>query len=225
MGPWFSATSSCAHDDVIKWKYFPCYWPFVRGIHRSPVNFPHKGQWRGALVFFYLFLNKRLSKHWWGWWFETVSRPLWRHPNVYGIHLVWAWNEFVSHCLHPHIREFIFTHHRNTTLGFFCHAMHCNMVAWANWNIFQHVKSVFFIENCYILIQISLTFVPQSALRNMSLVAHTMAWRRIGDQSLPKPIMTQPPNYTWCDYAILKRWVSGWLGSTLCCNNNSTRIK
>ena len=39
------------HDDVIKWKHHPCYWPFARGIHRSPVNHPHKGQWRGALVF------------------------------------------------------------------------------------------------------------------------------------------------------------------------------
>ena len=39
------------HDDVIKWKYFPRYWPFVREIHRSPVNSPHKGQWRGALMF------------------------------------------------------------------------------------------------------------------------------------------------------------------------------
>ena len=38
------------HDDVIKWKHFPRYWPFVRGIHRSPVNSPHKGQWRGALI-------------------------------------------------------------------------------------------------------------------------------------------------------------------------------
>ena len=36
------------HDDVIKWKHFPRYWPFVRGIHRSPVNSPHKGQWRRA---------------------------------------------------------------------------------------------------------------------------------------------------------------------------------
>ena len=27
------------------------YWPCVRGIHRSPVNFPHEGQWRGALMF------------------------------------------------------------------------------------------------------------------------------------------------------------------------------
>ena len=38
------------HDDVIKWKHFPRNWPFVRGIHRSPVNSPHKGQWRGALM-------------------------------------------------------------------------------------------------------------------------------------------------------------------------------
>ena len=40
-----------AHDDVIKWTHFPRYWPFVRGIHRSPVNSPYKGQWRGALMF------------------------------------------------------------------------------------------------------------------------------------------------------------------------------
>ena len=35
------------HDDVIKWKHFPRYWPFVGG----PVNSPHKGQWRRALMF------------------------------------------------------------------------------------------------------------------------------------------------------------------------------
>ena len=39
------------HNDVIKWKHFPRCWPFVWGLHRSPVNFPHKGQWRGALMF------------------------------------------------------------------------------------------------------------------------------------------------------------------------------
>ena len=36
---------------IPKWKYFPCYWTFVRGIHPSPVNSPHKGQWHGALAF------------------------------------------------------------------------------------------------------------------------------------------------------------------------------
>ena len=39
------------HDDVIKWKHFPRYWTFVQGIRRSPVNYPHEGQWRGALMF------------------------------------------------------------------------------------------------------------------------------------------------------------------------------
>ena len=36
--------------------------------------------------FFDLCLNKRLSKQWWGWWFETLLRPLWRHCN--GLQLV-----------------------------------------------------------------------------------------------------------------------------------------
>ena len=50
MTTWFSVKIGM-HDDVIKWKHFPRYWPFVQGIHRSAVNSPHKGQWRGALMF------------------------------------------------------------------------------------------------------------------------------------------------------------------------------
>ena len=74
-----------AYDDVIKWKDFPRYWPFVRGIHRYPMNSPHKGQWRGALmcVFICVWINGWVM---WGWWFETLSRPLWRHCNGKGYH-------------------------------------------------------------------------------------------------------------------------------------------
>ena len=73
----------CLDGFMIKCKHFPCYWPFVRGIHRSPVNSSHKGQWRGALMFSLICaLNKRLSKQWWGWWFDTPSCSLWRHSNV-----------------------------------------------------------------------------------------------------------------------------------------------
>ena len=39
------------HDDVIKWKHFPRNWPYMRGDSPVPVNSPHKGQCRGALVF------------------------------------------------------------------------------------------------------------------------------------------------------------------------------
>ena len=67
------------HDDVIEWKPFPRYWPFVRGIHRWPAQRPVT---RSFDVFFDLRLNKRLSKQSWGWWFETPSCPLWRHCNV-----------------------------------------------------------------------------------------------------------------------------------------------
>ena len=42
------------HDDVIKWKHLPRYWLFVRRIHRSSVNSPQKGQWRGALMFSFI---------------------------------------------------------------------------------------------------------------------------------------------------------------------------
>ena len=49
------------HDVVIKWKDFPSYWPFVRGIHRLPVNSPHNGRKRGALMFY---LTYAWTKRW-----------------------------------------------------------------------------------------------------------------------------------------------------------------
>ena len=44
--------SHSTHDNFIKWKHFPRNWPFVWGIHRWPVNFLHRGQWRGAFIFY-----------------------------------------------------------------------------------------------------------------------------------------------------------------------------
>ena len=47
-----------------------------------PGEFPTKRPvTRSFDVFFDLRLNQRLSKQWWGWWFETLSRPLWRQLN------------------------------------------------------------------------------------------------------------------------------------------------
>ena len=54
--PMVTHFTDTGHDDVIKWKHFPRYWPFVRGIHRWPVNSPHKGQWRRALMFSLIFV-------------------------------------------------------------------------------------------------------------------------------------------------------------------------
>ena len=73
------------HRDIIAWwrhqmKTFSGYWPFVWGIHRSPMKSPHKGLWSFD-IFFDLRLNKRLSKQWWSWWFDVLSCSLWRHCN------------------------------------------------------------------------------------------------------------------------------------------------
>ena len=62
-----------SHDDVIKWKHFPRYWPFVWGIHRSPVYSPHKGQWRGALMFYLIC----------AWIYGWVNNPNLRHHRIH----------------------------------------------------------------------------------------------------------------------------------------------
>ena len=76
-----STMKHSGHDDVIKWKHFPRYWPFVKEIHRSPANSPPMA--RIFEGFFYLRLNKRLRKQWWGWWFETPSRSLCKIGHVF----------------------------------------------------------------------------------------------------------------------------------------------
>ena len=94
---WFSMIYACAyawglcpavvftHDDVIKWKHFPRYWPFVRGIHRGPVNSPHKGQWRGALMYSLIcaWIN--------GWVNNGEAGDLRRHCAHYDVIVMW-WN-------------------------------------------------------------------------------------------------------------------------------------
>ena len=75
------------HDEVIKWKYFPRYWPFVWGIHRSPVNSPHKGQWRGAWMF-------SLICAWINGWVNNLEDGDLRHQRAhYGDMVMWAISE------------------------------------------------------------------------------------------------------------------------------------
>ena len=73
------------HDDVIKWKHF-CRVTGHLGVGNSPVTGEFPAQrpvtWSFG-VFFYLPLNKCLSKQPRRWWFEMPSRTLWRHCNGY----------------------------------------------------------------------------------------------------------------------------------------------
>ena len=56
------------------------------GEFTGPGEFPtQRPVTRSFDVFFDQGLNKRLNKHSWGWWFETLSSPLWRHRNLWVI--------------------------------------------------------------------------------------------------------------------------------------------
>ena len=64
---------------------FSALLPICTGNSPVPGEFPtQKPVTRSFDVFFDLRSNKRLSKQWRGWWFETESYPLWRHRNVHG---------------------------------------------------------------------------------------------------------------------------------------------
>ena len=68
------------HEDISKWKHFPRYWSFVRGIHRSLMNSPHKGQWRGALMFSLALTN--------GWVKSREAGDLRRHRTHYDVTVI-----------------------------------------------------------------------------------------------------------------------------------------
>ena len=77
---------------------------------------------RGFDVFFDLRLNKRLSKQSWGWWFETLSRPLWRHRNDYHLDfLAYLLPDYLVHhigytCWLNHIQNSLYYHYVNQYL-------------------------------------------------------------------------------------------------------------
>ena len=65
-------------------KTFSALLAICAGNSPVPGEFPaQRPVTRSFDVFFDQRLNKRLSKQSWDWWLETLSRPLWRHRNVY----------------------------------------------------------------------------------------------------------------------------------------------
>ena len=56
-----------------------CYWPFVRGIHWSPMNSPHNGRWRRALMFYLIYARTN------GWVNNGDAGDLRRHRAHYDV--------------------------------------------------------------------------------------------------------------------------------------------
>ena len=76
---------SCTSVEGMTWwrhqmESFSALLAICAGNSPVPGEFPtQRPVTRSFDVFFDLHPNKRLNKHWWGWWFETPSCPLWRH--------------------------------------------------------------------------------------------------------------------------------------------------
>ena len=104
LAPCCCACITDHHDDVIKWKYFPRYWP----IHQWLVNCPQGPVTRSVDVFFDLHLNKRLNKQRRGWCLETSSHPLWRYCNEM---LGFCMDICICPCLWTHSHLLSTSHH------------------------------------------------------------------------------------------------------------------
>ena len=119
--------NSWKHDDVIKWKHFPHYWPFVWELHRSPVNSLHKGQWRWALMFSLMCgINSWVNNH--------DAGDLRRHRTHYDVTVMrhsifcpWGWG---MRCLIVSILEKMTMLKRHWTLPVFLSALTQWPVVW-----------------------------------------------------------------------------------------------
>ena len=80
-------------DGVIKWNHFPHYWRVVRGIHQSPVNSPHKGQWRGALM------SSLICAWIKGWVNNDEAVDLRHHRAHYDVTIMRYIYDVFSHCM------------------------------------------------------------------------------------------------------------------------------
>ena len=85
----YSITTLCSW-----WRHqmetFPALLAFVQGIHRSPVNSPPKGQWRGALKF-------SLICVWINGWVNNREAGNWRRYRThYDVTVMWKWRRGVG---------------------------------------------------------------------------------------------------------------------------------
>ena len=168
----------------------------VWGIHRSPVNAPHEGQWHGALMF--SLICTRIN----GWVNNREAGDLRLHRAYYYVTvkerfyhdvMVQRW-ELKCHCsrmLYPR-----FTRHKALVVitdGFRFHSMHLLALINAlrprqDGRHFQDdiLKWIFFNENIWILNAILPKFVPKGPIDNNRALEQILAWHRSG----VKPLVT-----------------------------------
>ena len=110
------------HDDVIIWKHFPHYWPFVRGIHRS--------QWHGALMF-------SLISTWINGWVNNREAGDLRCLHVH-YDIIAMFYEILHHieCSSPYtsiLSHLAYSHHYNMSAWVHVKGDHLKHHQWYDW--------------------------------------------------------------------------------------------
>ena len=118
-------------------------------------------------VVFDIRLNKRFSKQPWGWWFETPSLSLWRHCND-----------------KVHSKGDLTLYSKGTMFNTLRPRQNGRHVT------DDSFKRIFLNGNVWILIKISLKFVPMGPINNIPALVQMMAWRRPGDKPLVVSLRT-----------------------------------
>ena len=139
-------------------------------------------------VFFDLCLNKQLSKQSWGWWFETPSRPLWRHRNG-------RMNRWI-----PPTKTGALSHYNDLILSQAFQPVAAGFNSLRPRQDGRHFADdsftcIFFNENCCILIKFSLKYVRKGPIDNNRALVQIMAWRRSGDKPLYETMMISLPTH------------------------------
>ena len=77
-------------------------------------------------------------------------------------------------------------------------------------------KCIFFNENVWIPIQVSLKFVPKGPIKNIPALVRIMAWRRPGDKPLSDPTMARFPTHI-C--VTRPQWAKMFIAASMICYN------
>ena len=136
-------------------------------------------------VSFDLHPHKPLSKQWWGWWYETLSCPLWRHGNEYATVTVLARLIIDARKTHS-----VWNNSNRTHINTLRPRQSGSHLPYNNF------KVICFYENCCIFIKILLKFIPRGPINTIPALVQIIAWCRLGGKPLPEPMMISVLTYT-----------------------------
>ena len=106
--------------------------------HRFPVNSPHKGQWRGALMFSMIcaWINSWVNNH--------GDGDLWRHRAHYDINVMTIWI-YVTRCIPIYSYSCFFVTIFNLSIQYFImHGLQCSYICQAK----HSYDKQFVMKNC-----------------------------------------------------------------------------